>query len=85
MPTDVLHRKLRQLIGQRFDYLDEVWVLIEVLGVDCTRGSVQRSVYGAPTRRASDTLSLPISSPDGEDYSQDILLLLEGRRPSSAG
>ena len=39
MAISAFHDKLRQLVGQQFDYLDEVWILIEVLadeGVDAT-------------------------------------------------
>ncbi len=94
MPQTALHRKLRQLIGQRFDYLGEVWILIEVLGdddslvlrrcVDCTP-SVQRNAYGIPSRRASNDLTLPISDAHGDGYSEDVLLLLEGRQRASTG
>lgn len=93
MATDTLHRKLRQLTGDRFDYLGEVWVLIEVLGdidsvvlrrcADCTPRGVQRNAYGIPTRRVEDTLTLQISDGSGAGYSEDILVLLEGRHPSS--
>lgn len=89
MSADTLHRKLRPLIGDRFDYLGEVWVLIEILGdadsvvlrrcKDCTPRSVQRNAYGIPNRRAEDTLTLSISDSTGEAYSEDMLGLLEGR------
>ncbi len=93
MSADLLHRKLRRLIGDRFDYLGEVWVLIEVLAdadsivlqrcADCPPRSVQRNAYGIPHRRAEDTLTLPISDRSGEGYSEDILVLLEGRQGGS--
>lgn len=89
MSADFLHRRLRQLIGQEFDYLDETWILVEVLGdddsvvlrrcADCRSGRLQPNVYGMPTRRAAVNLTLPISGDDG-GYSQDLLVLLEGRR-----
>ena len=94
MTANALHHRLRQLIGQRFNYLDDIWILVEVLGdddsvvlrrcTDCGPRPVQRSVYGMPTRRVEDNLTLPISGGDG-GYSQDLLVLLEGRRPESAG
>jgi hypothetical protein len=90
MTTDSLHRKLQKLIGDRFDYLGEVWILIEVLSdvdsvvlrrcKDCKRGTVQRNVYGLPNRRVENTLTLHISDPSGEAYSEDIMVLLEGRQ-----
>ena len=95
MTAETLHRKLRQLIGDRFDYLGEVWVLIEVLGdidsvvlrhcTECKQRGVQRNAYGIPTRRVQETLTLQISESGGEGYSQDILVLLEGRHARSAG
>lgn len=95
MSDDSLTYKLRQFIGQRFDYLGEVWVLIEILSdddsvvlrrcADCTPSSVQRNAYGIPNRRISNDLTLPISSDDGDAYSQDVLLLLEGRHRESPG
>lgn len=90
MTGDALYRKLRQLIGGRFDYLDEVWILIEVLGDadrvvlkrcrDCQPNAVQRNAYGFASRRVSNTLSLRISDVNGDGYSDDLLVLLEGRR-----
>lgn len=94
MTADALHRRLRQLVGQEFDYLDEMWILVEVLGDDDSvvlrrradrgSGSLQPNVYGMPTRCAADNLTLPISGDDG-GYSQDLLVLLEGRQSQSAG
>ena len=93
MNAATVHRRFRQLIGDRFDYLGEVWVLIEVLAdsdcvvlrrcVDCAPGSVQQNAYGIPNRRVEDTLTLQISDSSGEGYSQDILVLLEGRQGRS--
>ena len=90
MTTATLHRKLRRLIGERFDYLGEVWILIEVLGdldsvvlrrcIDCKPDAVQQNIYGMPNRRVENTLTIDISDPSGEAYSQDILVLLEGRQ-----
>ena len=90
MVDDSLHRKLRPLIGHQFDYLGEVWTLIEILADtdsvvlrrcdDCQSNAVQRNAFGMPTRRSPGTLTLPVSTADGDDYSQDILLLLEGKR-----
>lgn len=95
MNMDLLHRKLQQLIGDRFDYLGEVWVMIEVLADvdsvvlkrcrDCQPGSVQRDVYGFATRRTVNTLSLKISDADGDGYSEDLLVLLEGRQSWTEG
>ena len=92
MTTDTLHHRLQKLIGDRFDYLGEVWTLIEVLKDadtvvlrrcgNCQPAAPQPNAYGVPNRRAEETLTLPISDTDG-DYSQDILVLLEGHRSGS--
>ena len=92
MTADTLHRKLQRLIGDRFDYLGEVWILIEVLqDVDtvvlrrcdnCGPATLQANAYGMPNRRTEETLTLPISDSAG-GYSEDILVLLEGRQTRS--
>jgi hypothetical protein len=51
---------------------------------DCGRAPVQRTAFGLPGRRVSQTLSLRISDPGGEGYSDDLLLLLEGRQRADA-
>ena len=88
MTADTLHRKLEQLIGHRFDYLGEVWILVEVLGdidsvvlqrrEDYAPHNVQRNAYGMPNRRTKDTLTLAISDKAEDGYSQDLLVLMEG-------
>jgi hypothetical protein len=90
MTAATLHRKLQGLIGQQFDYIGEIWILIEILADmdsvvirrcrDCGQQGVQQNLYGMPNRRAGDTLTLPISDARGDAYSEDLLLLLEGRR-----
>ena len=96
MTADVLHRKLQRLIGDRFAYLGDIWVLIEVLSdadsvvlrrcEESGRGNVQQNMYGMPTRRAQGTMTLQISDATGDGYSDDIMVLLEGRqvRPGAA-
>lgn len=88
------HLKLRRLIGERFRYVDRLWVMVEVLHdadrvvlqpcTDCGQAPVQGTAFGLPGRRVNQTLSLRISDPDGEGYSDDLLLLLEGRQRPDA-
>ena len=95
MTAATLHRKLEQLIGHRFDYLGEVWVLIEVLGdIDSVvlqrrqnslPNDVQQNIYGMPSRRTEGTLTLAISDAGGEVFSQDIMVLLEGHQTTTSG
>ena len=92
MTGEGLHRRLHPLIGDRFAYLGDIWVLIEVLSdtdsvvlrrcEDAGRGNVQQNMYGMPTRRAQDIMTLQISDAAGGGYSDDIMVLLEGRQVS---
>lgn len=92
MTATTLHRRLERLIGDRFNYLGEVWVLIEVLAdldavvlrrcTTCPSLNMQTNAYGQPTRRTDETLTLPISGAEETAYSEDLLILLEGRQPS---
>lgn len=87
MSQDSLHRRLRALIGNRFRYAGDTWVLIEVLtdadavvlrNVAPAPGPVQSDLYGAPLRRAQETLTLPVSGDDG-GYSDELGALLRQR------
>ena len=91
MTAETLHRKLERLVGDRFDYLGEPWVLIEILAdidsmvlrrcEECDRQrAVQRNSYGMPTRRADGTLTLPISNALSGGFSDEALTLLAGRQ-----
>lgn len=85
-----LYQNLRKLIGQRFRYLSDEWVLIEVL-VDEDRVVLQRAdagvtpplqadQYGHARRRVPETLTLPISDDkDSGTYSEELMLLFQGR------
>ncbi len=90
MTPDPLHRKLEKLVGNRFEFLGEPWVLIEVLAdidslvlrrcVECNRQhAVQRNSYGMPNRRVEGTMTLPITNHDTGSYSDDVMALLAGR------
>ena len=83
-----LHQRLRSLIGQRFEYLSQEWLLIEVL-VDEDRlvlrrlhsqAPLQTDQYGQARNHGVETLSLPISDADDPDsYSEELLQLLPGK------
>jgi hypothetical protein len=90
MSHDPIYHRLQQIIGDRFHYLDEIWILIEVLSdvdsvvlqrcKDCQPQHVQQNLYGMPNRRAMETLTLRISDVNGQGYSEDVLILLEGHQ-----
>jgi hypothetical protein len=84
--TSPLHRNLRKLVGRRYRYLSDDWVLIDILGdEDCVvlqrlpggePKPLQTDQYGLARRRVPETLTLPISSADDPDtYSEELLLL----------
>lgn len=81
------HQQMRQLVGQRFRYLDNRWTLIDILpdadALVLRRDAsgprtVQTDLYGTPSRRSPETITLPISNADG-GYSTAITELLSGR------
>lgn len=88
MTSDVLIQRLRTLTGQRFRYLGDDWRLLEVLAdedalvlspLSSAATPVQTDQYGQPTRRAQQTLTLPLSGSDRDSYSEEVLELLAGR------
>jgi hypothetical protein len=88
MTSEVLIQRLRALTGQRFSYLGEHWRLVEVLGAEDalvltpvapSAAPVQTNQYGQPTRRARQTLTLPLSGPVDDGYSEEVLELLAGK------
>lgn len=95
MPDTSFHTRLRPLIGQRFRYGGEVWVLHEILGEEdavvllrdqhVTDSPLQGNLYGHGIRRSQESLTLPLSSAEGDDYSSELHDLLAGRllRPKS--
>jgi len=84
-----LHRNLRKLVGKRYRYLSDDWLLIDILGdEDCVvlqrlsgnqPNPLQGDQYGHARRRVPETLTLPISDPDQpETYSEELMLLFQG-------
>lgn len=87
MPPSTLHTKLLTLRGRYFDYLSSRWQLIDVLAdedkvvlqrADAAR-HLQSDQFGQGLRHAPQTLTLPISDAGGEAYSDELLILLQGR------
>jgi hypothetical protein len=84
MDDDAHIARLRSLIGKRFEYQDRRWILIEILAderIVVLRGTtgespIQVDQFGHPARRTTDTLSLPMLAPDGDNLSDELMLLL---------
>ena len=93
MTSSPLHQRLRQLVGMHFDYLSCTWRLIEVLAQEdkvvlqrldaVATSKLQANQYGQAMRRCPETLTLPISSDrEAGSFSDELLLLLQGKKPS---
>ena len=81
-----MHEKLLQLIGKNFSYLGSQWVLIEILPeMDSLvlkqlgpEKRLQTNQYGGAGRYGDETLTLKISGPDNQGYSDEVTTLLSG-------
>ena len=79
--TDIT--KLRQLIGVRVRYLEDIWQVIEILEDGPTlvleslqqRKVVQQNQYGEGHRRVPHRLSIPIYGDDRQSLHPDFLTL----------
>ena len=82
-----MHERLLKLVGKKFNYLGNRWVLIEVmpendsvvLQRDEPHRQIQSNRHGSPNRFSIETLSVKISSRDSdEEFSEEIGILLSG-------
>ncbi len=84
-----MHAQLIRLIGKRFRYKGDVWVIVEVMREEdalvivpeqATRERrIQADQYGNATRRCERCITLPLSDPDDPDsYSPEVMELLSG-------
>ena len=82
-----MHERLLKLVGKKFNYLGNRWVLIEVmpendsvvLQRDEGLKQIQSNRHGSPNRFSTETLTVKISSPDSDDeFSEEIGILLSG-------
>ncbi len=79
--TDIT--KLRQLIGVRVRYLEDIWQVIEILEDGPTlvleslqqRKTVQQNQYGEGYRRVPQRLSIPVYGGDRQSLHPDFLTL----------
>ena len=72
------------LIGRTCQYAGQPCRLVEILAeeglvvleVKEALPPIQRDLYGRPSFRAPEILQIPILSPEGESYSEELLTLL---------
>ncbi|WP_457676590.1 hypothetical protein [Thiolapillus sp.] len=91
-----MHTQLAKLIGQRFLFRGKVWLIVEILREEdalviapeqaAQHQRIQADQYGNATRRCDHCKTLPLSNPDNADeYSAEVMELLEGRIADSSG
>ena len=87
-----MYEKLLQLVGKKFAYLGSNWLLIEIMPeldslvlkrLDSEK-RVQTNQYGGAHRYSNETLTLKISNPDTQGYSDEITILLSGIQKTSS-
>lgn len=89
MADSNIHARLRTLIGQRFRYGGQIWILHEILAEedavvllreqDSAASPLQGNLYGHGIRRSQESLTLPLSNDSDDDYSAELHDLLAGR------
>lgn len=89
MDSSDLHQRLQTLIGERFFYQKQEWLLLDILVSedllvlcrhgDCEKKKLQTNQYGQPSRRAQVTITLPISDPSDAGFSEEALEFLKGK------
>ena len=82
--------QLRQLIGARVRYLEELWQVIEVLDdgpalilENLGRRVVQQNQYGEGHRRVPHRVSVPVFNPDERSLSPDFRALTVERHSAA--
>ena len=90
MSASILHKKLRNFVGHTFSYLSDEWLLIDVLISEDSvilqrkqhqsNHQLQTDQFGHARRRVPETLSIAISDDEGVGYSEELLLLLQGKQ-----
>lgn len=81
-----MQNRLTQLIGKQFSYQGSTWLLIEVMPEQDSLvlreldelKTIQNNQHGSANRRSPETLTLKISDTDGDNYSEEMNILLAG-------
>ena len=87
-----MYSQLTKLIGKRFIYQGQVWMMVEVLREEdavvivpeqaALNKQIQTDQYGHATRRCEECKTLPLTNKEGSDaYSDEVMSLLSGRIP----
>ncbi len=84
-----MHSQLTKLIGKRFRYRGQAWIIVEVMRDEdalvivpeqaARERRIQADQYGNATRRCNRCVTLPLSDPEDPDsYSPQVMELLAG-------
>ncbi|MET0048015.1 MAG: hypothetical protein ABW066_09545 [Sedimenticola sp.] len=81
MNEDQLIERLRHLIGNRVRYLEQEWILLDILADEGSLilssqeqdAPIQTDQYGQPTRRSPETLLVPLFDAESESYSEEAM------------
>lgn len=83
--------QLTKLIGHRFLYKGEVWIMVEILRQEdalvivpeqkAHAKQIQVNQYGHANRRCDACTTLRLTNTEGDGYSESVLELLSGKLP----
>ena len=86
-----MYPQLTKLIGKKFLFRGKTWLLVEILRAedalviapakDASKKFIQADQYGHATRRCHECMTVPLSNPEGNGYSETVMELLSGRIP----
>lgn len=90
-----MHEKITKLIGEKFIFRGQVWIMVEVLRSDDavvitpekklhTQGRIQADQYGQAHRRCPECVTLELSNREGNGYSESVMELLSGHFTKSS-
>ena len=84
-----MYPQLVKLIGKRFLFRGKVWLIVEVLREEdalviapeqaAKNKQIQPDQFGNPSRRCDACMTLALSNPTANGYSEDVMELLSGR------
>ena len=86
-----MYSQLTKLIGKRFIYQGEVWLMVEVLRDEdavvivpeqaAMKKQIQANQYGHASRRCESCHTLPLTNGACDAYSDAVMELLSGKIP----
>jgi hypothetical protein len=80
-------QRMRTLIGSHFNHLGREWVLHEVLADEgsvvladpSSQAIIQTNLFGEPSRKGPETITLPLFGNTPDSLSEELLELLSNK------